>query len=70
MVCKFGNGRETGSETPVAVRKLKESLLAICNPHVECYEFSTAREIQEIPLVINQASFLESVWSSNMEIIH
>jgi hypothetical protein len=69
MVCTFGNGRETGSEKPVAVRE-EESLQAICNPHVECYEFSTAREIREIQLVINQASFLESVWSSNMEIIH
>jgi hypothetical protein len=68
MVCKFGNGRETGSEKPVAVRKLEESPQAICNPHVECYEFSTAREIREIPLVINKASFLESVRSSNMEI--
>ena len=68
MVCKFGNGRETGSEKPVAVGKLVESPQAICNPHIECYESSTAREIREIPLVINQASFLESVWSSNMEI--
>ena len=50
--------------------KLEESPQAICNPHVECYKLSTAREIREIPLVIDKASFLESVWSSNMEIIH
>jgi hypothetical protein len=24
MVCKFGNGRETGSEKPVAVEKYEE----------------------------------------------
>jgi hypothetical protein len=23
MVCKFGNGRETGSEKPVAVREIR-----------------------------------------------
>ena len=73
MVCKFVNGRETESEKPVAgcsKKSMRNSPQAICNPHVECYELSTAVEIREIPIGKIKASFPESIWSSNMEIIN
>ncbi len=66
QICKWSRNRKW--ETCCSKKTTRNSPQAICNPHVECYELSTAWEIWEIPLDTTQASSLESVWSSNMEI--
>jgi hypothetical protein len=65
-ICNRSTNRKW--ETCWSKKTMRNSPQAICNPHIECYELSTAWEIREIPIGILKASFPESIWSSNMEI--
>ena len=69
MVCKICKwSRKRKWETCHSKKTMRNLPQAIYNPHVECFELSTAWEIRERPIGKLKVSFPESIWSSNMEI--